>query len=231
MPALATLRRAAACLPGATRPQASHPGLACVVARPAGGTVAFLGVPPPMTPPPPAPLHGLPCPALVVAHPCWPRESFTTQGCYAERWTRFAAPPAVLPRLDAPPKGLVLAAFREADGPALEAAVGRASFGLFGDAWTLARHGVALVLLDGGEVVSAATTVAIADGCAEISVATRFDSRRRGFARLTAGALLADCAARGLVPSWHASSDESTALALGLGFRGPKTVEVFQRVF
>jgi len=66
-------------------------------------------------------------------------------------------------------------------------------------------------------------------GHAEIDIETPEEHRRRGYATLAARAFLAECAARGIEPQWNCWDfrEESNALAIRLGFRLVRSVDVF----
>lgn len=129
------------------------------------------------------------------------------------------------------PDGFALERFRPELTGALVEGVGPLGFGLFGTGDALAEGGMGQCVLRGGRVVSAATTLAVSNACAEISVVTRRSFRRLGLADIACRALLADCAQRGWKASWHAATNTSRRLGFRLGFGTPAPFKVFMRVF
>lgn len=75
-------------------------------------------------------------------------------------------------------------------------------------------------LMKGAEIVSACTTNFIGGGEAEIDIHTIEAYQGRGFAALTASALIEACISKGLTPHWSCWPERmaSRALALKLGF-------------
>ena len=78
---------------------------------------------------------------------------------------------------------------------------------------------VGIVAVEGGRIVSGASTYVRYRAGIEIEVDTRPDRRRRGLARAAAAALILTCLDRGLYPSWDAHTAASLALARQLGYR------------
>ncbi len=81
------------------------------------------------------------------------------------------------------------------------------------------RYALGFMALHGGEPVAGASTYSHYDGGIEIEIDTRRDFRRRGLAAACASALILECLARGLYPSWDAANAVSVALAQKLGYR------------
>ena len=81
-------------------------------------------------------------------------------------------------------------------------------------------NGFGYCLLDGDDIVSACISAFIARGEVEIGVHTVETFRRRGYASLTASALIQHCLDNALVPNWECFWDNapSVALAHKLGF-------------
>jgi GNAT superfamily N-acetyltransferase len=81
-------------------------------------------------------------------------------------------------------------------------------------------HGVGFALLHGAEIASACTSVFASRTHIEIDVHTEEKFQRRGFAQLTARALIEACLQRGKEPNWECfwENEASTALAGKLSF-------------
>lgn len=81
-------------------------------------------------------------------------------------------------------------------------------------------HGIGYALLDGDKIASVCASVFASSQRVEIDVHTGEEYRRRGFAGITASALIEECLRQGRQPNWECfwENEESTALALKLGF-------------
>ena len=81
-------------------------------------------------------------------------------------------------------------------------------------------HGVGYAVMDDDNIVSVCTSVFASSQRVEIDVHTEDEYRRRGFASITASALIEECMQKGKQPNWECfwENEESTALALKLGF-------------
>ncbi len=81
-------------------------------------------------------------------------------------------------------------------------------------------HGIGYALMDGDRIASLCTSVFASSTHVEIDVHTEAEYRRRGFASITASALVEECLQKGKQPNWECfwENEESTALALKLGF-------------
>ncbi len=81
-------------------------------------------------------------------------------------------------------------------------------------------HGMGYVLMHGNKIASVCTSVFASSTHVEIDVRTEDEYRRRGFACITASALIEECLRQGRQPNWECfwENEESTALALKLGF-------------
>jgi RimJ/RimL family protein N-acetyltransferase len=81
-------------------------------------------------------------------------------------------------------------------------------------------HGIGYALMDGDRIASICTSVFASSTHVEIDVHTEKEYRRRGFASITASALIEECLRQGRQPNWECfwENEESTALALKLGF-------------
>jgi RimJ/RimL family protein N-acetyltransferase len=82
------------------------------------------------------------------------------------------------------------------------------------------REGIGFVLLEGGEIASACTSVFASHERVEIDVHTAAKYQRRGLAKITASALIEACLQRGKTPNWECfwDNEPSVALAVKLGF-------------
>jgi RimJ/RimL family protein N-acetyltransferase len=90
----------------------------------------------------------------------------------------------------------------------------------WGSLESFAMNSLGVCLLDGDTLVSTCEAVFIGAGEAEISVATSLEYRRRGLARLVAGAFIEACLERELQPIWGCWPENlpSISLAHSLGF-------------
>ncbi len=81
-------------------------------------------------------------------------------------------------------------------------------------------HGIGYALMDGDKLASVCSSVFVSSTRVEIDVHTEEEYRRRGFASITASALIEECLQQGKQPNWECfwENEESTALALKLGF-------------
>lgn len=79
-------------------------------------------------------------------------------------------------------------------------------------------HGLGIVALKEGEIVSGASSYSSYQGGIEIEIDTRADYRRRGLACACGAKLILECLDRGWYPSWDAQNLWSVALAEKLGY-------------
>jgi len=81
-------------------------------------------------------------------------------------------------------------------------------------------NGMGFALMDGEKIASLSTSVFASSARVEIDIHTEEEYRRRGFASITASALIEECLRKGKQPNWECfwENEESTALALKLGF-------------
>lgn len=121
---------------------------------------------------------------------------------------------------------------RAVDGPCYRMALAEewsrdlvANFG--GEADFLAR-GLGVVALQGGRLVSGASSYTVYHGGIEVEIDTRADCRRQGLATACGAGLLLACFARGLYPSWDAHSMASVGLAEKLGYVYAHPYTVFE---
>ena len=88
----------------------------------------------------------------------------------------------------------------------------------FSSAKDFLERGLGFAAVDKGKLVSAASTMTVYDGGAEIQVATRDNYRRKGLALCCAAALVKECSLRGIRPCWDAANLASKKMALKLGY-------------
>ena len=81
-------------------------------------------------------------------------------------------------------------------------------------------NGIGYALMDGDKIASICSSVFVSSTRVEIDVHTEEEYRRKGFAVITASALIEECLRQGKQPNWECfwENEESTALALKLGF-------------
>lgn len=81
-------------------------------------------------------------------------------------------------------------------------------------------HAFGAAVLCRGEVASICYSAAIADGVAEIDVATIDSARRRGLGKIAVSAFVHQCEARGVTPNWDCFTNNSGSvrLAASVGF-------------
>lgn len=83
-----------------------------------------------------------------------------------------------------------------------------------------AAHGIGFALMDGEKIASVCSSVFASSARVEIDIHTEEEYRRRGFASITASALIEETLQQGKQPNWECfwENQESTTLALKLGF-------------
>lgn len=89
---------------------------------------------------------------------------------------------------------------------------------LFTDYQDYKEHGIGVVALDMGTVVSGASSYSVYREGIEIEIDTRKDYRRKGLALACGAKLILECLEKGLYPSWDAQNMGSVALAEKLGY-------------
>lgn len=80
------------------------------------------------------------------------------------------------------------------------------------------RKAFGFVITHNGEIISGMSCYTVYSKGVEIEVATDERYRRKGLAKICAGAFLAECLSRGLVPHWDARNETSLAIAKKMGF-------------
>lgn len=80
------------------------------------------------------------------------------------------------------------------------------------------QHGLGVILLKDGEVVSGASSYSSYQDGIEIEIDTHKDYRRKGLASICGAKLILECLDRGWYPSWDAQNLGSVALAESLGY-------------
>lgn len=88
----------------------------------------------------------------------------------------------------------------------------------FDSAEDFLRRGFGFCILQGEQIVCAATTFAVCSKGIEIQINTREQQRRKGLASAAAAALILHSLERGLDPNWDAASPISARLAEKLGY-------------
>lgn len=81
-----------------------------------------------------------------------------------------------------------------------------------------AQHGLGVVIIKNGEIVSGASSYTYYRDGIEIEIDTREDERRKGLALACGAGLILECLERGLYPSWDAHDNRSLQLAQKLGY-------------
>ena len=90
------------------------------------------------------------------------------------------------------------------------------------------KHGLGVLLMQGEEILSGASSYTAYNGGIEIEIDTREDCRRRGFAYICGAKLILECLKRGLYPSWDAQNKWSVALAEKLGYHFDHAYQAFE---
>ena len=90
------------------------------------------------------------------------------------------------------------------------------------------EHGIGVVALKNGEIVSGASSYSHYQGGIEIEIDTREDYRRKGLALACGAKLILECMKRGLYPSWDAQNLGSVALAEKLGYHLDEEYTVYE---
>lgn len=80
------------------------------------------------------------------------------------------------------------------------------------------KGGLGVVCIQSGQIVAGASAYSHYSKGIEIEIVTHEDYRRRGLAYACGAALILECMARGLYPSWDARTKFSVALAEKLGY-------------
>ena len=152
--------------------------------------------------------------------------------CRSEAWARFirrqpALESIYLRRLMQPlvrPSGKALSALpagyrlRPFDADAFSAhPYGHGT--VYGSYEAFARRGAGAVVWQGDSIVASASSHLTFGDEVELDVTTDPNHRGKGLADHCVGAMLNDCAARGLVVHWDAKNTPSMNMALGHGFR------------
>jgi hypothetical protein len=88
-------------------------------------------------------------------------------------------------------------------------------------------RGFGFCVLEGNEIVSAATTFAICAKGIEIQVSTRKEQRRKGLATAVAAQLLIHSLQERLDPNWDADNERSARLAEKLGYTPQGTYDLW----
>lgn len=89
-------------------------------------------------------------------------------------------------------------------------------------------HGIGVVIIKDGEIVSGASSYAGYPGGIEIEIDTKPEYRRRGLAHAAGAGLILECLERGWYPSWDAQNKWSAALAGKLGYRYSHTYTAYE---
>lgn len=79
-------------------------------------------------------------------------------------------------------------------------------------------HGLGVVILKSGEIVSGASSYASYQDGIEIEIDTKEEYRRRGLAYICGAKLILECLEKGIYPSWDAQNKWSVLLAEKLGY-------------
>lgn len=90
------------------------------------------------------------------------------------------------------------------------------------------EHGLGVVCMKDGEIVSGASSYSGYIGGIEIEVDTKEEYRRRGFATACASKLILECLSRGWYPKWDAENKWSVALAEKLGYHYSHVYTAYQ---
>lgn len=134
-----------------------------------------------------------------------------------------------LRRMAVPPKGFELQPVEETLYHAARAAEwSRDLVSQYPSYADYAAHGRGFAATEGGEIVCGASSYTDWSGGIEIEVDCRPDRRRFGLARACAAALVLDCLARGLHPSWDAANGISAHLADTLGYEPAGAYPAFE---
>lgn len=97
----------------------------------------------------------------------------------------------------------------------------------FPDFAAFSANGLGIAAVKDGVPAAGAGTYCFYRGGIEIEIDTRQDARRQGLARACGAALMLECLARRLYPSWDAHNEASLALAKQLGYRSAGEYEVW----
>jgi len=89
----------------------------------------------------------------------------------------------------------------------------------FSDADDFVERGIGFCILQGDELISAASSFTIYDGGIEVQISTREGHRRKGLARACGAALVLACISQKRMPCWDAANIASVSLAKDLGYK------------
>jgi predicted GNAT family acetyltransferase len=92
------------------------------------------------------------------------------------------------------------------------------------------EHGIGVVAIHNGEVVSGASSYTVYQGGIEIEIDTKEDYRRRGLALACGAKLILKCMDKNWYPSWDAQNKASVALAEKLGYHFDKEYIAYEVV-
>lgn len=92
-------------------------------------------------------------------------------------------------------------------------------------------HGLGVVILYNGIIVSGASSYISFHNGIEIEIDTREDKRRKGLALICGAKLILECLKRGWYPSWDAHNKASLALAEKLGYHFDKEYPAYEIEF
>lgn len=93
---------------------------------------------------------------------------------------------------------------------------------------TYRKHGLGIVVLKDGEVVSGASSYSRYKDGIEIEIDTQEQYRRKGLAYICGAKLILECLERNLYPSWDAHNIWSVALAEKLGYHYSHTYIAYE---
>jgi len=88
-------------------------------------------------------------------------------------------------------------------------------------------RGFGFCILDGDEIISAATTFVVCNRGIEIQISTRENYRRKGLATVVAARLMHYSLQKGLDPNWDAANQGSARLAEKLGYTSQGTYHMW----
>jgi GNAT superfamily N-acetyltransferase len=88
-------------------------------------------------------------------------------------------------------------------------------------------RGIGFCIVQGGRIVSAATSMARSNRAIDIEIETAEEFRKQGLGSVVAARLVLECLERGIEPRWLAANVVSERLALKLGYVQTETYETF----
>lgn len=89
------------------------------------------------------------------------------------------------------------------------------------------KNGIGYVIMHDNKIISGASSYSYCKGSIEITIGTKKEYRKKGFALACASKLILECLDNNIYPRWDAVNMESVALAEKLGYHFDKEYKVY----